>query len=144
MKWKLILFDHGRRIEKKLEDPRPYIQRVKDLKSQGKKIHLVSCNVIDRFQYPPLDDDLHKLMEGKMWCPYCRDWRYFSVPDYKEGARVDTDAWYMNCFSTQLIRVCQWCRISELDFYVRRANDLGDPETKRRGKRKSRRRRRVA
>jgi hypothetical protein len=141
MKWMLVIYHKGKRIEKLIDDPRPYLPQVKALRGKGAKVNLIPMKAPESRYYPPAEDDLSNLAEGMLWCPYCGDWRYFVVPPYRPQAEADSREWWLNLYATQGIRSCKWCTISTQDWYVKRANGLfGNMDGKR--KRKSRKSRR--
>jgi len=130
---KLVIFHKGRRIEKPVADKRKLVEAYRKLKAtDGVKVAVVS---VVRAYWPDID---YEIQDGMWWCPYCRKPRYFSVPRFKPGADVMSEQFYLNYQSRNRIRICQWCRISEDDFHVRRMNRLTGHEEarRRRGKRK--------
>lgn len=137
MRVRLVAYHRGRRIEKRYEDHRDAAPIAKKLKRRGVKISLVTTHVIPSREYP--DSDLSPRAEGKLWCPYCGAWRWFKVPKFTRGADVWTEAWFMNSFHRQEIKVCAWCLISEVEFSVRMANaTFGEARKRRRRKRRIR------
>lgn len=110
---------------------------MKEQKSKGAKIHLAYRLETSLFPPPNTVDD--KRNEGMLWCPYCRAWRWFTVPGFHSKAEVNEEDWFMNSFHRQGIRVCRWCHISEMDFYVCKANGIfGEVNGAKRRKRKRR------
>lgn len=133
----VIVFHKGKRIVKDFtEQPRAGQEYVKKLKKVGAKAHLVTYN---RPFWPPEEDDMHLAGEGMIWCPYCRAWRWYGRPKYRDNAELMSDPWFMNIFHAQEIKVCLWCWTSEQDWYVRQMNGLWDTIG---SKKRSRRRRR--
>lgn len=138
MRCRLVVFQSGRRIEKRYEDHRLAAPVAHKLQRKGVKYRVVAAKVLERYKYPPLDDDLASRQEGKWWCPYCRDWSFFKVPKFTPGAEVGSTEWFLNAAHRQGIRVCAWCLISEVDFSVRMANGEWDRPRRRRSKRRVR------
>lgn len=122
--WRLVIFHQGKRIEKHVlrtpDNTQKLVAKVKSLREQGVKCRLVGRT--DRRMYPPSSQIKAMTNEGKMWCPHCGDWSFFSVPKFTPDAEVSTDAWFMNSFHNQLVRACRWCGVSENEWYVKRAN----------------------
>ena len=138
VRWAIILFHKGKRIERDVDEPLAAAATVKALnRKKGVKAHLVCFN---RPIWPPEDDDMSAAGQGMTWCPYCRRWRWYSVPPYREKAEFMSPEWFMNTFHGQEIRVCQWCWVSEGDWYVKAMNGLFDREKGRRRRRKRRKR----
>lgn len=133
--WKIIVFVKGKRVTKDVRDPKVGLEKVADLIEQGYKAHLVSKR---KAFMPKGDDDLSALNSGKLWCPYCRRWRWFSIPRWLPDVEIGSEDWFLNSYANQEIRCCQWCTISENDWHVRFLNGIGAGE----GKRRRRRRRR--
>jgi hypothetical protein len=139
MRCRLVVFKGGRRIEKSFADHTLAAPVVKKLQQGGVKHRLVATKVLDRYRYPPEDDDLSARLEGKLWCPYCRAWTFFKVPKFTPGAEVGSTTWFLNAAHRQGLRVCAWCLITELEFYVRMANATwAERPTRRRRKRRVR------
>lgn len=138
MRCRLVIFKDGRRIEKRYEDHRLAAPVVEKLQRGGIKYRIVAAKVLERYRYPPLDDDLSSRNGGKWWCPYCRDWSYFKVPKFTPNAEVGSVEWFMNGAHRQGIRICAWCLITEMEFSVRMANSTWAEQPRRR-----RRKRRV-
>lgn len=131
-RWKVVVFKRNKetgkleRIVKVVRDPKLARQKVKELNSRGIKAHLV-CRRFPKFppKGEPEDSDM-------LWCPYCRRWRWFSVPKKRPP------------FSGLEIKCCQWCLISEDDAYVRTFNGTWDGRrTRRKRGKKNRNRRKV-
>jgi hypothetical protein len=139
VKARLIVYKDSRRIEKGYTDHTAAVSVARTLRKKGLRAAIVTSRVIDRFLYPPEDDDLSARDEGMLWCPYCRDWRWFKVPRFTRDADLRSAEWFLNSYHRQDIRCCAWCHITELDFYVRKANDTWG-EQRRRRRRKRRRR----
>lgn len=133
---RLVVFHRGRRIEKKM-DPEEGMTRMKELVAKGHKAHYVYKTT--RSLFPPVDDNLALMNDGMMWCPFCRRWRWFKVPKFKDDVPFGCNDWYLNSFHRQEIRVCAWCHISEMDFDVRRANGSWGEDRKRRRRKRRRR-----
>ena len=133
---RLIVFHKGRRIEKHM-DPAEGMAKMKDLVERGYKAHYVYKT--ERSLYPPRSDNLALMKEGMWWCPFCRRWRWFKVPPFKEDAVTFSNDWYLNSFHRQEIKICAWCHISEMDFDVRRANGTWGEERRRRRRKRRRR-----
>lgn len=138
MRCRLVVFQSGRRIEKRYEDHHLAAPLASKLQRKGVKYRVVACKVLERYKYPPMDDDLSARQEGKWWCPYCRAWSFFKVPKFTPGAEVGSTDWFLNAAHRQGIRVCAWCLISEVDFSVRMANGEWDRPRRRRRKRRVR------
>lgn len=139
MKCRLIVYHRGHRVEKRYDDHTEAVAAAKKLRSKGVKAHVALLRTDRRWLFPPVDDDLSERDAGKLWCPYCRAWRYFKVPPFRSGAEFGTDHWYLNTFHKEGIAACSWCLISELDFDVRRANVTWTEMGKKRRRRKRRR-----
>lgn len=141
---RVVIFHKGKRIAKRVhrDNLAEAAARVKKLREQGFRAHLVFRTDSGTFPPPRTIEPMRDL--GKWWCPYCRAWRFFSVPRYKasnqpisDGYGPISDRFYMNSCAMQQIRLCQWCLISENDFYVRKANGTwGEINTTRRRRRK--------
>jgi hypothetical protein len=139
MRCRLVVFQNGRRIERGYEDHRLAAPIAKKLQRKGVKYRIVASKVLDRYKYPPLDDDLEMHRdEGKWWCPFCRDWSFFKVPKFTPNAEIGSTEWYLNGAHRQGLRVCAWCLITEMEFYVRMANGEWDRPRRRRRKRRVR------
>lgn len=136
MRCRLVVFKDGHRIEKRYEDHHLAAPLVKKLKAKGVKHRVVACKVLDRYKFPPLDDDLSARLEGKLWCPYCRDWSFFKVPRFTRNAEISTTEWFLNSAHRQGFRVCSWCLVSELEFSVRMANQTWSEQPTRRRRKK--------
>jgi hypothetical protein len=138
--WRLIIFHKGKRIEKRVlrtpDNTKKLVEKVRELRSQDIKCRLVGQT--DKRLYPPPRTISPMRDLGKMWCPECGDWSFFDVPKFTPDAPVASEAWYMNSFHNQLIKVCRWCGISEHHWYVKRAN-FTFGEEKARKRRSSRR-----
>lgn len=133
----LIVFKDGQRIDKRVHESRlkDAVEAVKMYRDHGFKAHLVYRT--DRGTFPPPHQVEEMRFQGMLWCPYCRTWRWFSVPKFRSRAEVNTDAWFMNSFHRQGIKVCQWCHISEMDWWVRKVNGTwGESNHRRRRKKK--------
>jgi hypothetical protein len=139
MRVRLVVYHRGRRIEKRYEEHTEAATMAKKLRRKGVKFALVTARVAPSRRFPPDGDDLSaRRAEGMLWCPYCGAWRWFKVPKFTPGAEVWTEAWFMNSFHRQEIKVCGWCRISEYEFEIRMVNGTFSEQRKRR-----RRKRRV-
>lgn len=138
MNGQVVIFHKGHRTTKVIHPThlREAATKVKELKAKGVKAHLVYRT--DRSKYPAPDEIEEHREAGELWCPYCRAWRWFTVPKFKPDADFGTEDWFMNSFHRQEIRVCQWCHMSVSDFYVRRANGFSIGETTRRRRKKRR------
>ena len=138
MQGHLILYVRGKRVDKPVpqRNIRTAATKVKELKDKGVKAHLVYKT--DRSLFPPPDEIDEMRGEGYLWCPYCRTWRWFTVPKFKPGAEVNSEEWFLNSFHRQDIKVCQWCRISVTDFYVCKANGIWGENNGRKRRRKRR------
>jgi hypothetical protein len=92
--------------------------------------------------HPPRDEIRQRRDEGYLWCPYCRSWRFFKLPQFYPHAEVGSEEWFLNSYRNQNIPVCAWCRTSVSDWFVLRANSLfGETETSRKRHRNRRKRR---
>lgn len=129
----MLIFHKGERHWKLVDTPREGVELVKKAQGKGLKAHLVSRRRAFR---PPEGDDFSALDEGKLWCPYCRRWRFFSIPRYDEQASPGSERWMINTYANQEVRMCQWCTISESDNAVRSINGLWGEESKRRRRRR--------
>lgn len=147
-KWaRVVVFKDGHRIEKKVhvDHLAKGVAAVKAAREKGYKAHLVYRTADSVF--PPPKQIAAKRDEGYLWCPYCRAWRFFSVPKYKALASVvDSNGnlilqGYLNAMANQDMKVCQWCTISENEWYVRKANGTWGESTRRRRPRRRRVRR---
>lgn len=139
-KFVLIVFDRGHRREKVTTNLRSASELCKELNERdGIKAHVAARSMHGIREYP--SGELDAMNDGMMWCPYCRRWRWFTFPKFTPRAEVGSAEWMLNSMLEQEIRVCAWCRISELDFYVKRANGLSDMSRKRRRNRSRRRKR---
>jgi len=146
-KWaRVIVYHKGKRVVKRVhrDNLANAVAQVKTLKAKGVKCHLVWRTPSSMF--PPAKQVTHMRAEGYMWCPYCRTWRFFSVPRYRATTEIMdsngylTEALFLNAAANQDLRVCQWCHISENDWYVRRANGtFGETSSRRRARRRRRR-----
>lgn len=134
------MYHNGKRTTKSVSPRsiRAANDKVKELKARGVKVHLVYLT--ERRQFPPPDSIEANRNEGRLWCPYCGAWRWFTVPKFKPDAEVGSEPWFMNSFHRQGIRVCQWCHISVLEWYVCKANNIfaEKPIIRRRRKRRTR------
>ena len=131
--WKLIIFYRGKRSERLINDWRQGLEISKGLNERGIKAHLVSR----RRAFPPKGEASDP---DQMWCPYCRRWRYFTIPKYTRNAAVETEEGWMNVFHDQGLAVCQWCHISEAMKPVADANELWFDLRRKKRRRKNRRR----
>lgn len=123
--WKLVIFHKGKRIEKSVADKQALVAAYRKLQGQGVKVHIVSKH---RGYWPKTDDE-GPSNPDMTWCPYCRKWRYFSIPEVKEGpfephSEEWLDSLHRRVLNSSLIPWCQWCHISFMDFDVRRMNDM--------------------
>lgn len=121
--WRIVLFKNGRRIEKRLPASQrdAAVAKVRQLREKGVRAHLVPSNVIRNRMWPSGDIKEHR-DAGELWCPYCGAWRWFKIPRAYPNAEFMSVEWYLNSFRNQEIRVCAWCCITMLDFYVCKAN----------------------
>lgn len=121
-RWKVIIFYKGKRHYKLCWQPETGQKLVKQLAEKGVKAHLV-CRRFPKFPPKGEPDD-----PDKMWCPYCRRWRYFSIPPAREP------------FTELEIKCCQWCTVSEDDAFVKTYNGTwrGKATRRKRPKRKRR------
>ena len=121
---RVVVYHKGRRVERKI--PKTQIKEaaewVKTQKAQGVKAHLVYRT--DMSVFAPAEEMDDNFSAGRWWCQYCRSWRYFTVPSYtdRDDLEVGSEDWFMNSFFLQGVRCCRWCRISENDWYVKKAN----------------------
>lgn len=137
MKVRLVVFKDGHRLVKPFDDHKEAARYAKQLPESIRK-RIVTNVVVPRFSYPSGDDDLTARAEGKLWCPFCRDWSYFRVPKFKHGVTgsITDEPMFLNSCHRQDIKVCSWCHITELDFNVRMANNTFGEERRRRRKKK--------
>ena len=128
---RIIVFKDGKRISKRVHRTKmkEATQRVLALREKGIKAHIAYLTDSRKFPPPRTIQPMREL--GKLWCPYCGAWRWFSIPPYKTGpvSILDkhgrlSDEFYMNSCSLQQIKLCQWCTSSISDFYVIKANGL--------------------
>lgn len=123
--WYLVVFQQGKRTEKRVprtkHNTQVLTQYVKDVqaKDNGMKAHLVGR--IETSLYPRGDIREHR-QNGEMWCPYCRTWRFFTVPKYHPRAEFGTEPWFDNTNYRQGIKRCNWCHVNELDWWICNAN----------------------
>ena len=149
--WRLVVFHKGKRQERKLRRTHSNTERIKAkalaLKEQGIKCHIVGMT--DSRMYPRGDIREERAL-GKMWCPYCGDWRWFRTPkQMKEVPNTDpgviTREMFLNSCWRQGIKVCAWCEITEGDWFVCKANGtFGEVHATRRSRKGRRTRRRAA
>lgn len=120
----LVVYKQGKRIDKRVHKSKlkDAAVKVKELKAQGIKAHIVWRT--EAGTYPPPHEIREMREGGQLWCPYCRTWRWFAVPKFTPNAEVCTDQWYMNSYHRQSLKVCKWCTISILDFWVCKANSI--------------------
>jgi hypothetical protein len=143
--WRLVIFHKGKRTEKRLRRTRENTERIKakavELELRGIKHHIVGLT--DSRMYPRGDIAEMRHM-GKMWCPYCGDWRWFKVPKLQHAPTPDDPAeitreMFLNSCWRQGIKVCAWCEITEGDWYVCKANgtfgEVKATKRRRRGRR---------
>lgn len=137
-RWRIIIFAHGKRIEKITDDTEGALQLVAKLnKKEGVKAHVVSRS---KPFWPKDDDNWYLAEQGMVWCPYCRRWRWFNVPREIKNATTPYDV-AQNVYHRQGVRCCQWCGASIKDWTVCYINDLwGEVDAT---KKKKRRRRRI-
>lgn len=140
--WKLIVFYNGKkRKHYKITDPRKGAKLADVLTKRGHKAHFICANrILDGYEYPPRKHSTVLWQAGMLWCPYCRKWRWFSVPRSFKGHSMfeDSPQGIMNAWNHLGIRCCQWCLISEEDWYVKRSNGLfGHGEVKKKRRRRS-------
>lgn len=137
---RVVVFQNGARVEKLVPKSKLMLakERVKEMQERGVRCHLVYRT--DKATFPPPRTVQLMRDEGKLWCPHCRTWRFFSVPKFKLSAveEVGSHDWFMNSMHRQGIKVCQWCHISEFDWYVQKANRTFGEHTQRRKRRKRR------
>lgn len=138
MKGKIVVFKDGRRICKNFPDIRDATPIAKKLRDKGVRFRIVTSRAVEKYKYPPSYDDLSARDDGKLWCPYCRDWSHFKVPRFKPHALIGSEEWFLNSLHRQGIRCCSWCHITEMEFSIRVANGTWAEKPKRR-----RRKRRV-
>lgn len=139
----LIIFKDGKRIDKRIHVTRmrEAVATVKNLKEKGYKAHLAYGT--DARMYPSGDIEGPR-GEGMWWCPYCGSWRWFKIPKANNHAELNSREWFLNSLRSQEIKVCAWCEISEMDWYVKRANGLFGLDTKHRRRRSRTPRKRVS
>jgi hypothetical protein len=126
--YRLIVFNKGKRIEKRVP-----LQRLPELKELVRKLraHGVKCCVAlsnitpgAAYLFPPPDEIQERREEGKLWCPYCRDWRWFRIPKAYPNAEIMTREWFLNVSRNNETSICAWCEMPITDFYVGRANGI--------------------
>lgn len=123
--WKLVVFHNKQRKEFLVVDPKKGLQKVKQLAERGVKAHLVSRR---KAYWPKLNTSVEKhtakqaLADGMLWCPYCRRWRWFTIPKYRPNAEFGSIHWILNSYVNQELRCCSWCLISVDNFYVKQIN----------------------
>ena len=136
----IIIFRKGERIDRRVHKSHfsEAVALVKKLKDQGVKAHFVWLT--QGSMYPPAHQIKEKRNEGMLWCPWCRAWRWFSVPKYKRGEPYGTDQWFLNSYFRQGIKCCQWCHITIYDWYVGVSNGIfAEVRASRRRRRRKRR-----
>jgi hypothetical protein len=135
----VVMYRDGHRISKPI---RPHqvsqaVAKVKELKAKGIKAHVVYLT--DKRKFPPPSTIEANRNEGKLWCPYCGAWRWFTVPSFNEHAEVGSEEWFLNSFHRQGVKICKWCHISVLEWYVCKANGIfAEKPMARRRKRRTR------
>ncbi len=149
--WRLVVFHKGRRQERRLRRTRENTARIKakaaELKERGIKCHIVGLT--DSRMYPA-GDIREERSSGKMWCPYCGEWRWFRVPKAMKELpdaepHIITREMFLNSCWRQGIKVCAWCEITEGDWFVCKANGtFGEVRATKRRRRGRRTRRRAA
>lgn len=121
--WYFVVFMNGKRVEKKIERTKENTAalqaKLKLLKEKGIKAHIVGRTSTSLY---PQGDILEHRGNGEMWCPYCRAWRFFTVPKYHPHADFGTEPWFDNTNYRQGIKRCNWCHVNELDWWVCNAN----------------------
>lgn len=134
----LIVFHKGKRVDKKVPraNLREAAKKVQALRAKGIKAHLAYRT--DNSLYPPGHQIEAMRNDGLMWCPYCRAWRYFRLPKNRPHAEMNSREWFLNSFRAQNIKVCSWCEISEVEWYVKRANGTWGEAPKRKRRRNRR------
>lgn len=146
--WRLVVFHKGKRTEKRLRRTRENTERIKskaaELTQRGIKCHIVGLTDSRMFPKGEIAEMRHL---GKMWCPYCGDWRWFKVPKQQPHVPPDdpgtiTREMFLNSAWRQGIKVCAWCEITEVDWFVCKANGtFGEAKAvkrRRRGRRTAR------
>ena len=136
-RFKLVIFHGGKRIEK-LVVSKQTLETYHELRRRGVKIAVVS-----RVQgYWPKNRDPGPEVAGQLWCPYCRTWRWFDIPDSRDPSKYPPmsegwmDALHRNVLNSTETPWCKWCHISLADFAVKQMNDMwGWAPRKRRARR---------
>lgn len=120
-KWKIITFStEGRKEHWYNGNPEKVAEKIKEMNDlPGVKAHLVSR--IHAYRPRGVGE------RGQLWCPYCRRWRWFS----RKELSLDRVG-YVSV-------VCQWCHISDDDYYVKKFNHLWFVRRTRKKRRKPRR-----
>lgn len=148
---RLVVFHKGKRVEKRLRLSKTTVAALKekaaDLKEKGIKCRIIALTTPRLFPRGDIDEARGL---GKLWCPYCGDWSYFRVPkphrgaeppDIEAGEEISREFFLTSCWR-QGIKVCAWCEISEMDWYVRKVNGTFEQgssgKRRRRGRRKLR------
>jgi len=135
---RVVVFRQGKRYEAKV--PRGSLdvakEKVRTYRAKGYKAHLVLRT--DRGSFPPPYEIREYREMGMLWCPYCRAWRWFTVPKFVRHTEIGSDDWFMNSFHRQGVKVCKWCRISVSDWWVCKANGIFHERTGERRRRKKR------
>lgn len=124
-KWfKLVIFKDGKRIEKRVPRSKlPELMRIyKELKDRGTRCCVVG--ITEKRRYPPPHSIAENRDEGKLWCPYCGDWRYYKIPRAYSNPEPLSREWFMNVYRNNETRICSWCEISVKDWYVCAANNI--------------------
>lgn len=136
----IVVYRSGHRTTKRVPEHNVLAaaSKVKELKAQGVRAHLVYLT--EKRKFPPPDSIEENRNAGMLWCPYCGSWRWFTVPTFDPRAEVASEPWFMNSFHRQGIKVCKWCHISVLEWYVCKANNIfaEKPTQRRRRKRRAR------
>lgn len=121
----MVIFHKGKRIEKLVFDQKASIATYKSLRDKGVRV----CFVSRVRGYWPKSNDAGPPDPGMLWCPYCREWRWFRVPETKRGnfepmSEEWMDQLYRRVLSNSTTPWCSWCHISVADFEVKQKNDM--------------------
>lgn len=87
----------SKRINKRFEDEEKARVYYKECKKKYKKVLIATTKM------KPIEG---KGKRGELWCPSCGEWRKF-----KKASRRN-------------VKICDWCGLSDNDFYVKKYNNL--------------------
>lgn len=134
-KWEVLVYHKGKRIVKSVPDAKAGLALVEQLKVKEVTAHLVSR--LKAFPPKGVPND------GELWCPYCRRWREFRVPQGDEDAPIGSYSWQNAVLSRLEIPICPWCGITTQEFHVKTFNNLWLQDGRRRRAKKAGRRHRT-